>query len=139
VKDRQASLLDGVPPDLTELACAVEMQRRAARVGFDWDQLAPVLAKIREELAELEMEINGLGHSDRKQDELGDLLFAVANLARKLDINPEQALRSTNQKFRRRFSLVEIELAKSGKRPEDASLEEMDAIWERTKGRESQY
>jgi ATP diphosphatase len=137
VKDRQASLLDGVPPGLTELTCAVELQRRAARVGFDWDQLAPVLAKIREELAELEMEIDGFGQPGRKQDELGDLLFAVANLARKLDIDPEQALRGTNRKFRRRFNLVEIELAKRGKRPENASLEEMDAIWEWAKGHES--
>ncbi len=137
MKQEQASLLDGVPPDLTELRCAVELQRRAARVGFDWDQLAPVLAKIREELAELEMEIHAVGQPGRRQDELGDLLFAVANLARKLEIDPEQALRSTNRKFRRRFSLVEIELAQRGKRPEDATLEEMDAIWEHTKEQES--
>ena len=137
MKHRQASLLDGVPPDLTELTCAVELQRRAASVGFDWDQLAPVLAKIREELAELEMEISGVGQPGGKQDELGDLLFAVANLARKLEIDPEQALRGTNRKFRRRFSMVETELAKRGKHPEDTSLEEMDAIWEQAKGHDS--
>lgn len=137
MRHRQASLLDDVLPDLTELTCAVELQRRVARVGFDWDQLAPVVAKIREELAELEVEINGAGQSGRKQDELGDLLFAVANLARKLEIDPEQALRGTNRKFRRRFGIVETELAKRGKRLEDASLEEMDAIWEQAKGHES--
>lgn len=137
MKDRHASLLDGAPPDLTELRCAVELQRRAARVGFDWDQLAPVLAKIREELAELEMEINAVGQPGRIQDEMGDLLFAVVNLARKLQIDPEQALRGTNRKFRNRFKLVETELSKRGKRPEDASLEEMDAIWEQVKGYES--
>ncbi|MGA9854511.1 MAG: MazG nucleotide pyrophosphohydrolase domain-containing protein [Gammaproteobacteria bacterium] len=137
MKYQQASLLEGVPPDLTQLACAMELQRRAASAGFDWDQLAPVLAKIREELAELEMEISLGGQPGRKQDELGDVLFAVANLARKLEIDPEQALRGTNQKFLRRFSVIETELAKRGKRPENASLEEMDAIWEHAKGHES--
>jgi len=137
MKDRQASLLDDLPPDLTELSRAVELQRRAARVGFDWNQLAPVVAKIREELVELEMEINGAGEPGRKQDELGDLLFAVANLARKLEIDPEHALRGTNRKFRRRFGIVETELAKRGKRPEDACLEEMDAIWDHAKKYES--
>jgi len=134
VKDSSgASVLDGVPPDLPELTRAVELQQRAAHVGFDWDQLMPVLAKIREELVELETEISGDGPQERKLDELGDLLFAVANLARKLELDPEQALRGTNRKFQRRFGFVESELAKQGKYPKDTTLEEMDAIWEQAK------
>lgn len=133
MKNVHTSRLDGVPTDQPELTRAIELQRRAARVGFDWEQLAPVLAKIREELAELEIEIVESGRQERKQDELGDLLFAVANLARKLELDPELALHSTNQKFQRRFNRVELELAKNGKTPEDASLEEMDAIWDQAK------
>lgn len=137
MKHLERSLLQGVPPDLPELTRAVEFQQRAARVGFDWRQLPPVLAKIREELVELETEISGDGPRERKLDELGDLLFAVANLARKLELDPEQALRGTNRKFQRRFGIVETELAKQGKCPEQATLDEMDAIWEQAKHDES--
>jgi nucleoside triphosphate diphosphatase len=133
MKDPQTSVLDGLPPDLTAMAQAVELQRRAAGVGFDWHQIKPVLAKIHEELDELESEISNGASLERKQDELGDLLFAVLNLARKLEIDPDTALRCTNQKFQYRFRQVEHGLAKHGKRPEEASLEEMDAIWEQSK------
>jgi nucleoside triphosphate diphosphatase len=138
MKDFPAQVLNGVSPLLPELTRAVELQQRAARVGFDWNQLMPVLAKIREELAELETEISKKIRLEQHNtlDELGDLLFAVANLARKLGIDPEQALRSTNHKFLRRFGMIETELAKLGKHPEDATLEEMDAIWERAKNGE---
>lgn len=133
MKGSKHGVLAGVPSDLPELTRAVEFQQRAADVGFDWNQLPPVLAKIREELAELETEMNGNGPRERKLDELGDVLFAVANLARKLELDPEQALRSTNRKFQRRFDSVQAELANQGKQPQQATLEEMDALWELAK------
>ncbi|MBU6509784.1 MAG: hypothetical protein KGL98_08685 [Gammaproteobacteria bacterium] len=129
----RTGVLNTVQPDQPELACAVALQACAAQVGFDWDSLPPVLAKIREELSELEAEIARNAGSERLLDELGDLLFAVANLARKLDLDPQNALHGTNAKFRRRFGAVERELARQGRRPQDASLAEMDAIWERAK------
>lgn len=128
----RAGLLGDIA-DQPALACALELQQRAARVGFDWDSLPPVLAKVREELGELEAEIvRGTGR-ERMLDELGDLLFAVANLARKLGLDPQVALHGTNAKFRRRFAAVECQLAQQGRRLEDASLAEMDAIWEQAK------
>jgi ATP diphosphatase len=133
----QVSVLDGVPADQPELVRALELQRRAAQVGFDWNSMPPVLAKIREELTELETEIAHNAGPERLQDELGDLLFAVANLARKLNLDPESALHGTNAKFRRRFGAVEQGLAKQGRRPQDASLAEMDALWEAAKHDES--
>lgn len=129
----RTGLLDGVPTDQPELACALELQQRAAQVGFDWNLLPPVLAKVREELGELEAEVTRGARRERMLDELGDLLFAVANLARKLGLDPQAALHSTNAKFRRRFAVVEQQLAQQGRRPQDASLAEMDAIWERAK------
>ena len=129
----RTGVLDAVQTDQPELACAVALQACAGQVGFDWDSLSPVLAKIREELSELETEIAHSAGSERLLDELGDLLFAVANLARKLNLDPQSALRGTNAKFRRRFAAVERELARQGRRPQDASLAEMDAIWERAK------
>ncbi len=131
--NRNNSVLGGVPTGLPGLTRAVKLQQRAASVGFDWPEMAPVLAKIREEISELETEIACAAPHTRILDELGDVLFAVANLARKLDADPEQALRGTNRKFERRFAGVETELAKRGKYPEEATLEEMDAIWEQVK------
>ena len=132
----RASILDGLPTGLPELRRAVQMQQLAASVGFDWQQLEPVLAKIREELQELENEINQASGRNRQLDELGDLLFAVANLARKLGLDPDEALAGTNRKFARRFNAVERELAAQGRSPADATLQEMDAIWERSKSDE---
>lgn len=129
----QASLLDAVPLDLPELVCALELQRTAAQVGFDWGSLPPVLAKVQEELGELEDEVVRGASPERILDELGDLLFAIVNLARKLGLDPQTALRSTNSKFRRRFSAVERQLAQQGRQPQAASLAEMDALWERAK------
>jgi len=125
--------LDGVPMALPGLTRAVKLQNRAARVGFDWSAMPPVFDKIREELAELEHEIDSGAELVRIEDELGDVLFAVANLARKLGIDPEQSLRGTNQKFERRFRYVESALAGRNERPEQSTLEEMDRLWDQAK------
>jgi nucleoside triphosphate diphosphatase len=129
----QDGVLDGIPVCLPSLTRAEKLQKRAARVGFDWPELEPVFGKIREELAELEHEVSSKAAHPRLEDELGDVLFAVANLARKLGVDPEQALRGTNRKFERRFHHVETRLAEQGKKPEQASLEEMDGYWDEAK------
>ncbi|MGE5624270.1 MAG: nucleoside triphosphate pyrophosphohydrolase [Bacillota bacterium] len=129
----QVGALDGVPASLPALTRAEKLQKRAARVGFDWSELGPVFAKIREELVELERELETGRPRERVEDELGDVLFAVANLARKLSVDPEQALRGTNRKFERRFRHMERRLAEKGLKPEDVSLEEMDAHWDDAK------
>ncbi|HLW74376.1 MAG TPA: nucleoside triphosphate pyrophosphohydrolase [Gammaproteobacteria bacterium] len=126
-------VLDGVPMGMPALTRAEKLQKRAARVGFDWGELKPVFAKLREELRELEREIEGGGGIARLEDELGDVLFAAANLARKLAVDPEQALRGTNRKFERRFRHMERRLAEKGVKPEEVSLEEMDAYWDEAK------
>ncbi len=126
-------VLDGVPPALPALTRAVKLQQKAARVGFDWGELAPVLAKIVEEIDEIRAEIVVGAPRERLADELGDVLFACANLARHLGLDPEAALRGTNAKFERRFGHIERALAADGRRPQDASLDEMDALWEQAK------
>lgn len=125
--------LDGVAAALPALTRAEKLQKRAARVGFDWPELPPVFAKVREELAELEHEIGSGASRKRLEDELGDVLFAVANMARKLGVDPEQALRGTNRKFERRFRHVEARLKEQDLRPEQVALEEMDAYWDEAK------
>lgn len=131
----QMGVLDGIPLGLPALTRAEKLQKRAARVGFDWPELAPVFGKIHEELGELEREVSGRGAEARVADELGDVLFAVANLGRKLGVDPEQALRGTNRKFELRFRHVEMRLAEQGKQPEQVSLEEMDRYWDEAKAR----
>lgn len=131
----QGGVLDGVPVGLPSLSRAEKLQKRAARVGFDWPVLAPVFGKIREELTELEQEVSARSDAARLSDELGDVLFAVANLARKLGVDPEQALRGTNRKFERRFRHVEARLAEGGRGPEQATLDEMDGYWDEAKAR----
>ena len=111
---------------------AVKLTRRAARVGFDWPDLGQVMAKLREELEELQVEIDA-DDTEKAREELGDLLFVCANLARKLDVDPEAALRSANAKFTRRFRHIESRLAADGKQPTDATLAEMDALWDDAK------
>jgi ATP diphosphatase len=111
---------------------ALKLQEAASRVGFDWGEAGPVLDKIEEEIAELRAEIAS-GRSEKAADELGDVIFAVANLARHLKTDPEHALRTTNTKFRTRFAHVEAGLAKQGKTPGEASLEEMEALWQEAK------
>ncbi len=125
--------LDGVALGLPGLTRAEKLQKRAARVGFDWPELPPVFAKLREELAELEHEVGSGAPRERVEDELGDVLFAVANLARKLGVDPEQALRGTNRKFERRFRHVEARLRERDLKPEEAGLETMDAYWDEAK------
>lgn len=130
-----ASALDGVGTGLPALTRAAKLQRRAARVGFDWPDLAPVFDKISEEIAELREAMDQ--GEDRIEDELGDLLFAVVNLARKLERDPEQALRRACRKFERRFRQVETLLAAEGKAPGGASLDEMEAKWQDAKKEEA--
>jgi MazG family protein len=131
-----AGALDGVARALPALLRAEKLQKRAARVGFDWKTIGPVIDKIEEELGELRTELTaGKVDTSRIQDELGDVLFAVANLARHCKVDPEAALRSTNDKFERRFRYVEQGLAKQGRSPSSASLEEMEALWQEAKTR----
>jgi MazG family protein len=131
-----AGALDGVARALPALLRAEKIQKRAARVGFDWKQTGPVIDKIEEELGELRAELEA-GDVDqaRLTDELGDVLFAVANLARHCKIDPEAALRATNDKFERRFRHIERRLAEAGRKPADATLEEMEALWQEAKTR----
>jgi nucleoside triphosphate diphosphatase len=133
---RPESALDGVGLGLPALTRAEKLQKRAARVGFDWPSAAPVFEKIAEEIAELRTEIDRGGGSERIAEELGDLLFAVTNLARKLSVDPEQALRNANRKFERRFQAVEARLTAQGNPVGKASLDEMEAEWQRVKAEE---
>ncbi len=128
--------LAGVARALPALIRADKLAKRAARVGFDWPTTADVIAKIEEELGEAKEEIAAGAPAERMKEEIGDLLFAVANLARKLDIDPEAALRHTNDKFTRRFAHVEDRLARRGKTPQQADLDEMDALWNEAKAAE---
>ena len=127
-KNRASSLLDDVPAGLPGMTRAVKLTKRAARVGFDWPSAAQVIDKLREELAELEVEI-AANDLDKAREELGDLLFVCANLARKLDVDPEDAVRAANAKFARRFAYIEQRLAERGSSPEKSDLAEMDALW----------
>ena len=130
------SLLDGVPASLPALVAAYRMTQKAAGVGFDWPDAASVAAKVREELGELEGALAGDGSPESVREELGDLLFAVANLARHLGADPEAALAACNQKFRRRLAAVEADLDREGRTLADATLAEMDALWDEAKRRE---
>ncbi|ROT98463.1 nucleoside triphosphate pyrophosphohydrolase [Histidinibacterium lentulum] len=128
----QDRTLDGVALGLPALMRAVKLQKRAARVGFDWPETAQVLDKLTEEAQELVAARDTLS-TDEIEDEMGDLLFVLANLARHLGVDPEAALRRTNSKFTRRFEAVEDALAARGRRPADSTLEEMDALWTEAK------
>jgi ATP diphosphatase len=131
-----AGTLDGVARALPALLRAEKIQKRAARVGFDWAETGPVIDKIEEELGELRAELTaGTIDPARVTDELGDVLFAVANLARHCKVDPEAALRATNDKFERRFRHIERRLAEQGRKPVDASLEEMETLWVEAKTR----
>ncbi len=121
-------VLDAVPIALPGLTRAVKLQAKAAKVGFDWPSVENVYEKIAEEITEFRA-----APDIEKAAEFGDILFAMANVARHLGIDAEAALRATNEKFTRRFKHIEVELEKSGKRPEDSNLEEMDALWDDAK------
>jgi ATP diphosphatase len=129
------SALDGVPVALPALTRALKLQQKAGKVGFDWNDPRAVLAKIREEADEIEAALDQHAAIDAAA-EVGDLLFAAVNLARHLDADPETVLRMTNRKFERRFATIEKALAMRGKTPSQASLAEMDALWDEAKAAE---
>lgn len=133
--DAAQGALAGVPPSMPALTRALKLQEKAARVGFDWEDVRGVLAKLMEEIAETEVEI-AAGSREKIAGEVGDLLFAAVNLARYVGVDPEAALRGANMKFERRFSHIERRLAEQGRRPEGAGLDEMEALWQEAKGLE---
>jgi ATP diphosphatase len=130
-----AGALAGVPANVPALTRALKLQSKASKVGFDWNDPLAVLSKIREEADEIEAEIVA-GRSLEAGHEVGDLLFAVVNLARHVGADPEAVLRATNLKFEQRFAAIERALAQRGKSPAEASLAEMDALWDEAKAAE---
>lgn len=135
-KKHRLSALDGVPKSLPSLLRAHQVQARAARVGFDWKESGPILAKIEEELAELKEAVD-MNVRERVESELGDLLFSVVNYGRFLKINSEDALRGTITRFTQRFQAMESEVKKKGQRLDTLSLAEMDLLWEKAKRNEN--
>lgn len=131
-KAERKSVLDGVPRHLPALMKAQEAQKKAARVGFDWKKIDDVMAKVDEELAELKRAMRRKKRNEI-EDELGDLLFAVVNLARYQKLDAEDAVNRATRKFRQRFAQIEREISRRGKKLEDCSLEELDAIWNQAK------
>ncbi|MBN2356848.1 nucleoside triphosphate pyrophosphohydrolase [candidate division KSB1 bacterium] len=134
-KEGKKSAIDGVPRELPALVRAYRIQNKAAAVGFDWPDAAPVWDKIREEIDELKHAVEEAS-AEKIEDELGDMLFSVVNISRFLKTNPEDALRRTIEKFTRRFKQVEAVFATKGRTLSDATLEEMDAVWEEVKKKE---
>jgi MazG family protein len=132
--DRAESVLDGIPGGLPALLHAEKVQKKAARIGFDWPDAAPVFGKVREELAEIEAEV-ATGNADAIEDEIGDLLFSVVNLARKLHVNGETALQRATGKFAARFREVEKLGRERGVKLEGMSLAELDVLWDEVKAR----
>lgn len=132
------SILDGVALALPALMRAEKLQKRAARVGFEWSDVLLVFDKIAEEVAELRAEVEGVRDAARLTDEIGDVLFVMANLARQLGIDPEVALRHANAKFERRFGHIEKRLREDGRRIEQASLDDMEGLWQEAKRLERQ-
>ncbi|MGC9330069.1 MAG: MazG family protein, partial [Candidatus Hinthialibacter sp.] len=126
------SILDGVPKSLPALMQAHQIQDRASRVGFDWEKIDEVFAKFEEEWGEFR-ETYSEKNQERMEEELGDLLFALVNISRYIQVDPEQALAKTNQKFLRRFSYIEQEIEKRSQTLKEASLQEMDALWDEAK------
>ena len=129
-----AGALAGVPVGLPALTRALKLQNKASKVGFDWNDPRAVLHKIREEADEIEAALDN--DASKAAAEVGDLLFAAVNLARHLRADPEAVLRGTNRKFERRFAAIEHALAGDGKKPQDATLAEMDALWDAAKAQE---
>jgi MazG family protein len=137
LQEGKKSVIDGVPRELSGLLRAYRIQKKAAQVGFDWENIQQVWDKVKEEERELQ---EALADNDSQKilEEFGDLLFSWINLARFIKVNPEDALRYTTNKFIKRFKLIEQELAKHGKTPEDSTLEEMDLLWNEIKKNENQ-
>jgi MazG family protein len=134
-KKENKGVLSGVPSALPALQKAGRLTEKAARVGFDWRGTDEVFDKLDEEIGELREAIAG-GNKERMHDELGDLLFTIANIARKLDVNAEEALQSTNRKFARRFASMESHVHAAGRNIDQLTLEEMDALWDEAKAAE---
>jgi nucleoside triphosphate diphosphatase len=134
-RERSQGALAGVPVAFPALTRALKLQEKAGKVGFDWNDPQAVLAKIREETDEIAAELAS-GEAGAAREEVGDLLFAVVNLARHLGADPEAALRATNEKFERRFGYIEQALAAAGKTPEQSTLAAMDELWNEAKQRE---
>ncbi|WP_373074758.1 nucleoside triphosphate pyrophosphohydrolase [Zeaxanthinibacter enoshimensis] len=132
LKEGKSSVLEGVPASLPALVKANRIQDKVAGVGFDWERPEQVFEKVREELAELEQEVNS-GAEDRIEAEFGDVLFSMVNYARFLNVNPENALERTNKKFIRRFQFLESKAKESGRSLKEMSLAEMDVFWEEAK------
>lgn len=129
----QLSLLDGIPVALPALTRAVKLQRRAARAGFDWTSIPPILAKIIEELDEVKQEIEQQADHQHIEDEIGDLFFAVSNLARHLEIDPETSIRRSNAKFERRFKAVEALALRQDKQLDKMTIDEMEVLYQQVK------
>src|SRR5712692_7104481 len=134
-KAENKSVLAGVPRSLPAQLRASRLTEKAARVGFDWRRTDDVFAKLDEEIAEVKQAIDS-GDETRVHDEIGDLLFTIANIARKLNVNPEEALQSANRKFTRRFGSMESRVRETGRNVDDLTLEEMDALWDEAKAAE---
>jgi MazG family protein len=133
---KHASVLADVPLGLPALTRANKLGKRAAQVGFEWPDVTGALAKVEEELRELRQEIGPNVNHAALADELGDVLFCMVNVCRYLKVDPEEALRATNAKFERRFGYVEARLKEQGRTPDEATLEEMDRLWDEGKARE---
>ena len=139
-----ASLLDDVPIGLPGLTRAIKLQNKAAKVGFDWPDLAPVFEKLQEEIREFEevaapadpRGANDQSNRTKIEEEFGDILFVMANIARHLQLDPEAALRAANQKFTRRFAYIEARLAERNKTPAQSDLKEMDALWDEVRAKD---
>lgn len=132
MQEGRTSVLEGIPRGMPSLQRAMRVQERAAKVGFDWKTVEDVWAKVEEETQELKAALHE-DNAEQRNDEFGDFLFALVNYARVLHVNPENALRSTTEKFIRRFHFIEQQLNLVGKTPSDSSLEEMDALWNEAK------
>lgn len=138
--EKSASLLEGVSTKVPALMEAHQLSTKAARVGFDWERLSDIFEKLKEEIDELQTAISVHGSSSSEADhnlvrgEVGDVLFAVTNIARHLKIEPEAALKLTNRKFRKRFNFIERSLAQQGRSFDSASLDELEALWQDAKG-----
>lgn len=130
------SVLDGVPKELPSLLMAHRLQDKAARVGFDWEHIDQVFAKVEEEMDEFRKAFSDK-NTDEMENELGDLLFALVNIARFIEVNPEDALRKTISRFIKRFHYIEEEIARQGRELKNVSLEEMDKIWDEAKEKEN--
>jgi tetrapyrrole methylase family protein/MazG family protein len=136
VKPEELSVLSGVPRDLPALMKAYKLQKKASKVGFDWDNVQDCLAKVREEVEELQEAIDSGASAEEQLLELGDLLFATTNVSRFIGADPEEALTRTNRKFVERFQYIEQSLQSKGSSVQESNLDEMEALWQEAKAHE---